>query len=98
MFGHENYASGQTLCLRRETLDAIGGLKPIANHLADDYRLGEMIRDHRLHTQINDIASLFERLCQRLDHRGGMARAATITPKCVTSFINLVALALDDVN
>lgn len=44
LFGHDNYASGQTLCLRRETLEAIGGLRPIANHLADDYRLGEMIR------------------------------------------------------
>ena len=44
LFGHDSYASGQTLCLRRSTLDAIGGLRPIANHLADDYRLGEMIR------------------------------------------------------
>jgi ceramide glucosyltransferase len=44
LFGHENYASGQTLCLRRDTLEAIGGLRPIANHLADDYRLGEMVR------------------------------------------------------
>ena len=44
LFGHENYASGQTLCLRRDTLDAIGGLRPMANHLADDYRLGEMVR------------------------------------------------------
>jgi ceramide glucosyltransferase len=43
-FGHENYASGQTLCLRRDTLEAIGGLRPIADHLADDYRLGELIR------------------------------------------------------
>jgi len=44
LFGHENYASGQTLCLRRDTLDAIGGLRSIANHLADDYRLGELVR------------------------------------------------------
>jgi ceramide glucosyltransferase len=44
LFGHENYASGQTLCLRRDTLEAIGGLRPIADHLADDYLLGEMIR------------------------------------------------------
>jgi ceramide glucosyltransferase len=43
-FGHENYASGQTLCLRRDTLEAIGGLRPIADHLADDYRLGELVR------------------------------------------------------
>jgi ceramide glucosyltransferase len=45
LFGHEGYASGQTLCLRRDTLQAIGGLRPIANHLAEDYRLGELIRE-----------------------------------------------------
>jgi len=44
LFGHQSYASGQTLCLRRETLQAIGGLRAIASHLADDYRLGELIR------------------------------------------------------
>jgi ceramide glucosyltransferase len=44
LFGHESYASGQTLCFSRTTLDAIGGLENIANHLADDYRLGELIR------------------------------------------------------
>jgi ceramide glucosyltransferase len=44
LFGHKGYASGQTLCLRRDTLQAIGGLRPIANHLAEDYQLGELIR------------------------------------------------------
>jgi ceramide glucosyltransferase len=44
LFGHKSYASGQTLCLRRDTLQAIGGLRPIANHLAEDYQLGELIR------------------------------------------------------
>jgi ceramide glucosyltransferase len=44
LFGEHSYASGQTLCLRRETLQAIGGLRAIANHLADDYRLGELVR------------------------------------------------------
>jgi ceramide glucosyltransferase len=44
LFGHENYVSGQTLCLRRETLQAIGGLQAIANHLADDYELGQLVR------------------------------------------------------
>jgi ceramide glucosyltransferase len=44
LFGHEGYASGQTLCMRRETLQGIGGLRTIADHLADDYRLGELIR------------------------------------------------------
>jgi ceramide glucosyltransferase len=44
LFGHGSYASGQTLCMRRDTLQAIGGLRAIASHLADDYRLGELVR------------------------------------------------------
>jgi ceramide glucosyltransferase len=44
LFGHQGYVSGQTLCVRRETLQAIGGLRAVANHLADDYRLGELVR------------------------------------------------------
>lgn len=44
LFGYQGYASGQTLCLRRDTLQAIGGLQAMANHLAEDHRLGEMVR------------------------------------------------------
>jgi ceramide glucosyltransferase len=44
LFGHQGYVSGQTVCLRRDTLDAIGGLRVLANHLADDHRLGELVR------------------------------------------------------
>ena len=44
LFGHRGYASGQTLCLRRDTLQAIGGLAATASHLADDNRLGELVR------------------------------------------------------
>lgn len=44
VFGHHGYASGQTLCLRRDTLLALGGLRAIAHHLAEDYRLGELVR------------------------------------------------------
>jgi ceramide glucosyltransferase len=44
LFGHQNYVSGQTLCLRRDTLQAIGGLRGIADHLADDYELGQQVR------------------------------------------------------
>jgi len=43
LFGHKGYVSGQTLCLRRDTLQAIGSLHTIANHLADDHRLGELV-------------------------------------------------------
>jgi ceramide glucosyltransferase len=44
LFGHRNYASGQTMGMRRDTLEAIGGLRSIANHLADDYELGQQVR------------------------------------------------------
>lgn len=44
LFGSGCYASGQTLCLRRQTLQAIGGFQAVTNHLADDHRLGELIR------------------------------------------------------
>jgi ceramide glucosyltransferase len=44
LFGYEGYVSGQTLCVRRETLEAIGGLKVLADQLAEDYRLGELVR------------------------------------------------------
>jgi ceramide glucosyltransferase len=44
LFGHQNYVSGQTLCMRRDTLEAIGGLRGIADHLADDYELGQQVR------------------------------------------------------
>lgn len=44
LFGHQGYVSGQTVCLRRDTLHAIGGLRELANHLADDHRLGELVR------------------------------------------------------
>jgi len=44
LFGFRGYVSGQTLCLRRHTLEAAGGLKAIVNHLADDYQLGERVR------------------------------------------------------
>ncbi len=44
LFGYEGYVSGQTLCMRRQTLQAVGGLESIANHLADDHELGARVR------------------------------------------------------
>lgn len=44
LFGHQGYVSGQTLSLTRDTLEGIGGLEGIVDHLADDYRLGELVR------------------------------------------------------
>ncbi|HEX3949795.1 MAG TPA: bacteriohopanetetrol glucosamine biosynthesis glycosyltransferase HpnI [Steroidobacteraceae bacterium] len=54
LFGHEQYASGQTLCIRRTTLQAIGGLQAIANHIADDFRLGELVRELGLRVVLSD--------------------------------------------
>jgi ceramide glucosyltransferase len=44
LFGHRSYASGQTMGIRRDTLEALGGLRAVANQLADDYELGERVR------------------------------------------------------
>lgn len=54
LFGHQGYASGQTLCLRRATLEAIGGLQAVADHLAEDYRLGELVRERGLAILLSD--------------------------------------------
>jgi ceramide glucosyltransferase len=43
LFGYQGYVSGQTMGMRQDTLRAIGGLRVIANHLADDHRLGELV-------------------------------------------------------
>jgi ceramide glucosyltransferase len=43
LFGYQGYVSGQSMCMRRETLRAVGGFEAIANHLADDHRLGELV-------------------------------------------------------
>jgi ceramide glucosyltransferase len=44
LFGHQSYVSGQTMCLMTRTLQRLGGFTALANHLADDYRLGELVR------------------------------------------------------
>lgn len=44
LFGHQGYVSGQTCCIRRATLEAIGGFPVLVNHLADDHRLGMLVR------------------------------------------------------
>jgi ceramide glucosyltransferase len=49
LFGYQGYVSGQTMCMRRDTLEAIGGLQAIANHLADDHRIGELVTGRGLH-------------------------------------------------
>jgi ceramide glucosyltransferase len=56
LFGHGGYASGQTLCFRRQTLDAIGGFAAISNHMAEDHRLGELIRGLGLRIVLSTVA------------------------------------------
>ena len=48
LFGYEVYVSGQTLCMRRSVLRAIGGLDVLVDQLAEDYRLGELVRGSNL--------------------------------------------------
>jgi ceramide glucosyltransferase len=43
LFGYERYVSGQTMCMRQDTVRQIGGLAAVADHLADDHRLGELV-------------------------------------------------------
>lgn len=40
------YALGATVAIKREALEAIGGLRAIKDRLADDYFLGEMVANH----------------------------------------------------
>jgi len=68
LFGHRGFASGQTLCLHRRTLESIGGLLPIANHLADDYELGERVRELGLRVVLSDYVTHTEHNEPTLDH------------------------------
>lgn len=43
---------GSTIALRRETLEAIGGFRAFANHLADDYAIGAAVRKFSLSVEI----------------------------------------------
>jgi ceramide glucosyltransferase len=53
LVGYDGYAAGQTLCIRRDTLQAIGGLQAIADHLADDFQLGELVRGQGMRIQVS---------------------------------------------
>jgi ceramide glucosyltransferase len=72
LFGQREYASGLTLCLRRDTLQAIGGLRRLANHLADDYELGALVRAAGLQIAISSYVPRTEHsepsLDQLVDH------------------------------
>jgi ceramide glucosyltransferase len=68
MFGHREYASGLTLCLRRATLQAIGGLRRLSNHLADDYELGALVRATGLRIALSTHVPRTEHSESSLDH------------------------------
>jgi ceramide glucosyltransferase len=55
LFGSRAFAFGATIALRRETLEAIGGFRAIADQLADDYRLGELTRRRGQRTVLSDV-------------------------------------------
>jgi ceramide glucosyltransferase len=55
MCGSRSFAFGATIAIRREVLSAIGGLASIANHLADDYRLGELTRRAGLRSVLSEV-------------------------------------------
>lgn len=41
-FGRIRFALGSTIAIRREVLDQIGGFRPLADELADDYLIGNL--------------------------------------------------------
>jgi len=53
--GSRSFAFGATIALRRQVLTQIGGFGVIANHLADDYRLGELSRGLGLRTVLSEV-------------------------------------------
>ena len=53
--GSRAFAFGATIGLRREVLARMGGFHTIADHLADDYRLGELTRAMGLRTALSEV-------------------------------------------
>jgi ceramide glucosyltransferase len=53
--GSRSFAFGATIALTRDVLSRIGGFGATANHLADDYRLGELTRRLGLRTVLSEV-------------------------------------------
>lgn len=51
--GDRTYVGGASIALRRETLARIGGFAALRDVLADDYRLGELVREAGLRTVLS---------------------------------------------
>lgn len=54
-FGSTRFAFGSTIAVRRDTLNAIGGLSALKDTLADDFWLGERSRQQGLRTVLSDV-------------------------------------------
>ncbi len=52
--GGIRFGLGSTLAMSREALDAIGGLAPLADYLADDYELGARIAAKGYRVELSD--------------------------------------------
>ena len=55
-----SYCMGATMAVRREILTDIGGFKALANYLADDYMLGQMVseRGYKVHLSYTIVENL----------------------------------------
>ncbi len=49
-----NFCFGQTMAVRRDVLDAVGGFWGLAPYLADDYMLGKLVSDRGLEVALVD--------------------------------------------
>lgn len=54
-FGARSFGFGATLALRRASLVAAGGFEALRNRLADDYWLGQLVRQQGLATVVSDV-------------------------------------------
>jgi ceramide glucosyltransferase len=54
LFGSRDFAFGATIALHREALAAAGGFAAIADQLADDWWLGELVRRQGLRTVLSE--------------------------------------------
>src|SRR5262249_51184829 len=54
LFGSRNFAFGATIALHRDALFEAGGFRVIADQLADDWWLGELVRRQGLHTVLSE--------------------------------------------
>lgn len=73
LLGSRAFAFGATIALRRDTLEAIGGFRAIADQLADDYRLGELTRRRGQRTELSEVVvdtAVDERSFRQLSQHG----------------------------